>query len=60
VPVLDLIDGLRNHGPEETLWVTPLDDHPSGKANGLIAAQLRDAILAELATSNTSVSRVGH
>jgi lysophospholipase L1-like esterase len=48
VPVLDLIDGLRNHGVELSLWVTPLDDHPNGKANTLIAAQLRDAILADL------------
>jgi hypothetical protein len=51
VPVLDLIDGLRNHGPEITLWVTPLDDHPDGKANALIAGQLRDAILADLAVT---------
>jgi hypothetical protein len=59
VPVLDLIDGLKGHGPEETLWVTKLDDHPSGKANTLIAAQLRVAIEAELgAASNTSTS--GH
>ena len=60
VPVLDLIDGLKNHGPEETLWVTPLDDHPSGKANTLIATQLRDAILAELNVNNASADRVGH
>ena len=52
-PVLDLIEGLRNHGPEVTLWVTPLDDHPNGKANALIAAQLRDAILADLEASNS-------
>ena len=51
VPVLDLIDGLKGHGPEETLWVTPLDDHPSAKANVLIAAQLREAIVAELGVS---------
>ena len=51
VPVLDLIDGLKNHGPEETLWVTPLDDHPNGKANTLIAAQLREAIMADLAAT---------
>jgi lysophospholipase L1-like esterase len=51
VPVLDLIDGLKGHGPEETLWVTKLDDHPSGKANTLIAAQLRQAIVAELGAS---------
>lgn len=44
-PVLDLIDGLRNHGPESTLWVTPLDDHPNGKANALVAAQLQSWIL---------------
>jgi len=48
VPVLDLIQGLRNHGPEMMLWVTPLDDHPNGKANALIAAQMRDWILANL------------
>lgn len=52
VPVLDLIDGLRNHGPEITLWVTPLDDHPNGKANALVAAQMRDAILKDLGTSS--------
>ena len=34
-PVLDLIDGLRGHGPEETLWVTPLDDHPSAQGQYL-------------------------
>jgi lysophospholipase L1-like esterase len=44
-PVLDLIDGLRNHGPESTMWVTPLDDHPNGKANALVAAQIQDWIL---------------
>jgi len=46
-PVLDLIDGLRNHGPESTLWVTPLDDHPNGKANTLVAAQIQDWILSD-------------
>jgi len=51
VPVLDLIDGLRNRGPESTLWVTPLDDHPNGKANALIAAQLGDWIVSQLAAS---------
>jgi lysophospholipase L1-like esterase len=45
VPVLDLIEGLRNHGPESTLWVTPLDDHPNGKANILVAAQIQSWIL---------------
>jgi lysophospholipase L1-like esterase len=46
-PVLDLIDGLRDHGPESTLWVTPLDDHPNGKANTLVAAQIQNWILSE-------------
>jgi len=59
VPVLDLIDGLRDHGPEITLWVTPLDDHPNGKANALVAAQMRDAILADLAMTNGSAAGSG-
>jgi hypothetical protein len=54
VPVLDLLDGLRGHGPESTLWVTPQDDHPSAKASKLIAAQLRDWILRNLSTSRNS------
>ena len=45
VPVLELIDGLKDHGPEETLWVTPLDDHPNAKANNLISDQLEQWIL---------------
>jgi lysophospholipase L1-like esterase len=45
VPVMDLIDGLRDHGPESSLWVTPADDHPNGKANTLIAAQILPWIL---------------
>ena len=40
VPVMELIDGLRGHGSENSLWVTPADDHPNGKANTLIVAQL--------------------
>jgi hypothetical protein len=48
VPVIDLIDGLEDHGPESTLWVTPLDDHPNAKANELIATQLQDWILKNL------------
>ncbi len=39
---IDLINGLKDHGPESALWVTPTDDHPNGKANALIAKQLRD------------------
>src|ERR1700751_1186103 len=45
VPVLELIDGLKDHGPEETLWVTPLDDHPNAKANNLISDQLKQWVL---------------
>ncbi|HMD97923.1 MAG TPA: SGNH/GDSL hydrolase family protein [Terriglobia bacterium] len=52
VPVMDLIEGLRNHGPESTLWVTPQDDHPNAKANGLVAAQLQDWILTHLNQSS--------
>ena len=44
VPVIELIDGLRGHGPENGLWVTPEDPHPNRKANSLIAAQLADWI----------------
>jgi len=42
VPVIDLIEGLRGHGPESSLWVTPEDPHPNRKANSLIAAQIVD------------------
>jgi lysophospholipase L1-like esterase len=45
VPVLELIDGLKDHGAEETLWVTALDDHPNAKANNLISDQLEQWIL---------------
>ena len=45
VPVLELIDGLKDRGPEETLWVTFLDDHPNAKANNLISDQLEQWIL---------------
>jgi lysophospholipase L1-like esterase len=46
IPMIDLIEGLRGHGPESSLWVTPADPHPNGKANSLIAAQLETWILA--------------
>ncbi|MGA9142877.1 MAG: SGNH/GDSL hydrolase family protein [Candidatus Acidiferrales bacterium] len=48
VPVLELIDGLKDHGPEATLWVTPLDDHPDAKANDLVADQLQKWVLANV------------
>ena len=51
VPTLELIDGLRGHGPENSLWVTPIDDHPNRKANTLIAAQMQNWILENLPSS---------
>jgi lysophospholipase L1-like esterase len=46
IRTIDLLEGLRGHGPESSLWVTPLDDHPNAKANALVAAQLREWIQA--------------
>lgn len=46
VPVVELIEGLKDRGPEETLWVTALDDHPNAKANNLISEQLKAWVLA--------------
>jgi lysophospholipase L1-like esterase len=48
VPVMDLIDGLRGHVSEESLWVTPDDDHPNGTANALVADQVLPWVLAHL------------
>ena len=48
VPVIELIDGLRGHGPERSLWVSEADSHPNGKANALIAAQVLRWIRANL------------
>ena len=45
VSVLELIDSLKDRGPEETLWVAALDDHPNAKANNLISDQLGQWIL---------------
>ncbi|MBI1791539.1 MAG: SGNH/GDSL hydrolase family protein [Acidobacteria bacterium] len=44
-PAIELIEGLRGHGPESALWVTPDDPHPNGAANALIAAQIAPWIL---------------
>ena len=44
-PVVELIESLRGHGPESSLWVTPADPHPNGKANALIAAQIAAWVL---------------
>jgi lysophospholipase L1-like esterase len=53
VPVLELIDGLKNRGPEETLWVTRQDDHPNAKANDLISSELQQWILGNIGKSDT-------
>lgn len=52
--VVELIDGLKDHGPEETLWVTRQDDHPNAKANDLISSQLQQWILANLEKPGTN------
>jgi GDSL-like Lipase/Acylhydrolase family len=46
IPVIELVEGLRGHGPESSLWVTPADAHPNLKANTLIAAQILPRISA--------------
>ena len=56
VPTLELIDGLRNHGPESSLWITPLDDHPNAKANGLVAAQIKRWILDDIRQSHADAA----
>jgi hypothetical protein len=56
IPVIDLIDGLEHHAPENTLWVTPLDDHPNAKANELIATQIQDWILKNINSQALSAS----
>ena len=48
VPVVELIDGLKDHGPEETLWVTRQDNHPDAKANDLVSDQLQEWVLANV------------
>jgi lysophospholipase L1-like esterase len=55
VPFIELIDGLKNHGPEESLFVTPKDSHPNRKANSLVAAQLR-AWIDERGVANPNAS----
>jgi lysophospholipase L1-like esterase len=52
VPVVELINGLKDHGSEESLWVTPLDDHPNAKANDLVSDQLQQWILADTSKSS--------
>jgi hypothetical protein len=39
------------------LLSTPLHDHPNGKANALIAAQMRNWILKDLGEGSVSPSR---
>jgi lysophospholipase L1-like esterase len=60
VPVIDLTDGLKDHGPESTLWVTPLDDHPNAKANELIAIELQEWILKNITSQELSNSMTSY
>jgi hypothetical protein len=53
---MELIDGLRGHGPESSLWVTPADDHPNGKANALIVAQVLPWVLENLRAESVHTS----
>jgi hypothetical protein len=52
IPGLELIDGLRGHGPESALWVTSTDSHPNGTASNLIVAQMLPWVLAHLSSVN--------
>jgi lysophospholipase L1-like esterase len=54
VPVVELIDGLKDHGPEARLWVTPLDDHPDAEAYGLISDQLQQWVLSNTSTAGSN------
>ena len=57
-PFVDLIGGLRGHGPESSLWVTPLDPHPSAKAHALIADQLLPLVRARALSAQPRPSRI--
>jgi lysophospholipase L1-like esterase len=56
IPVIDLIDGLRGHGDESTLWVTPTDAHPNGKASALVVAQILPVVLDAIRANRKSIS----
>lgn len=56
VPVIDLIAGLRGHGPEEALWATTTDPHPNAKANALIVAQIVPWVIRNATTPQASAS----
>jgi GDSL-like Lipase/Acylhydrolase family len=57
-PFVDLIEGLRRHGPESSLWVTPLDPHPSAKAHSLIASQLLPLVRDRVRNTQPIPSRI--
>jgi hypothetical protein len=54
IQTIDLTDGLKGHGPESTLWVTPADAHPNLKANTLIVAQILPEVLKLSQGANSS------
>jgi lysophospholipase L1-like esterase len=58
VAAMDLIDSLRGHGPASSLWVTPQDPHPNGKANELIAGQMLPWILEYLVRAASTKTEV--
>ena len=45
VPAIDLIEGLKDRGPESGLWISRFDDHPNARANALVAEQLQDWLM---------------
>lgn len=60
IPHIELIEGLRGHGPESSLWVTPADDHPNGKANTLIVDQIVPWIQRNLAVQPAETNSAAH
>ncbi len=49
VPFLDLLPAVVNEEPT-SLWVSPTDAHPNGKAGSLFAARLKSALSSEFPT----------
>jgi lysophospholipase L1-like esterase len=60
IPAVELIDGLRGHGPVGALWVAPTDPHPNGRASSLIVPQLAAWILRDLQRNQTHHTSTTH